>query len=328
MKLATLKADSRDGQLIVVSEDLTRGVVASGVATMVGALETWAESAPGLQRQYSELNSGELAAAFDLDPTRLLAPLPRAPQWLDASAFHSHGDLMDKVFGMAPIEGKRETPLMYQGASDDFLGARADMPLPSEADGIDFEAEVAVVVDYVPMGTTAAQALGHVKLLALLNDASLRVLAGRDIKTGFGFLQSKPSTSFAPVFVTPGELGEAWHEGRVHLPVRVEWNGRWFGNPQASQMGFGFHELVAHAARTRNLHAGTIIGSGTISNYEYRTVGSACIAERRGIETVDQGKAATPYMKFGDTVRIDMLHPGGRSIFGAIDQKIVQAHLP
>jgi fumarylacetoacetate (FAA) hydrolase len=234
---------------------------------------------------------------------------------------------MDKVFDMKPIEGKLQTPLMYQGASDDFLGPCIDMPLPDEADGIDFEAEVAVVVDKVPMATSATQALSHIKLLMLVNDASLRVLAGREIKTGFGFLQSKPSTSFAPVAVTPDELGNAWSRGRVHLPVHVQWNGRWFGHPHAGQMGFGFHDLIAHAARTRNLHAGTIIGSGTISNPEYRTVGSACIAEKRGIEAVDQGKPATPYMRFGDTVRIEMRDSYGASVFGAIEQRMVQVRL-
>jgi fumarylacetoacetate (FAA) hydrolase len=325
MKLATLK----DGKLIVVSRDLTRAVSATAVAgSLLEALESWAQCEPRLSLLYEDLNAGTLGEAFVVDTTRLAAPLPRAPQWLDASAFHSHGDLMDKVFGMPPIEGKREIPLMYQGASDDFLGPRADMPLPSEADGIDFEAEVAVVVDRVAMMTPAAQALQHVKLLLLVNDASLRVLAGREIKTGFGFLQSKPSTSFAPVAVTPDELGAAWRDGRVHLPVRVAWNGERFGAPDAGQMGFGFQDLVAHAARTRNLQPGTIIGSGTISNSEYRTVGSACIAERRGIETVDQGKASTAYMKFGDTVRIEMLDTAGDSVFGAIEQRMVQAARP
>jgi fumarylacetoacetate (FAA) hydrolase len=329
VKLATLKDGTRDGKLLVVSTDLARATAATAVAgSLVEALETWAQSEPRLRLLSEELNGGKLAGAFDLDTTRLSSPLPRSPQWLDASAFHSHGDLMDKVFGLPPIEGKLQTPLMYQGASDDFIGPREDMPLPSEVDGIDFEAELAVVVDRVPMATPAAQALRHVKLLMLVNDASLRVLAGREIKTGFGFLQSKPSTSFAPVAVTPDELGESWRDGRVHLPVRVEWNRERFGTPNAGQMGFGFHDLVAHAARTRNLHAGTIIGSGTISNSEYRTVGSACIAERRGIETVDHGKATTSYMKFGDTVRIEMLNAHGASLFGAIDQRMVQAPLP
>lgn len=329
MKLATLKDGTRDGKLLVVSRDLTRAATATAVVgSLLDALEGWRQYAPRLMHLYEELNAGTLSGAFDLDMTRLAAPLPRAPQWLDASAFHSHGDLMDKVFGMPPIEGKLQIPLMYQGASDDFLGPRDDMPLPGEADGIDFEAEIAVVVDRVTMMTPAAQALQHVKLFLLVNDASLRVLAGREIKTGFGFLQSKPSTSFAPVAVTPDELGPAWDNGRVHLPVRVAWNGERFGSPDAGQMGFGFQDLVAHAARTRNLQPGTIIGSGTISNSTYRTVGSACIAERRGIETVDHGKARTAYMKFGDTVRIEMLDARGASIFGAIDQRMVQAPQP
>jgi fumarylacetoacetate (FAA) hydrolase len=298
------------------------------VGSLLEALESWGQHAPRLAQLYEELNAGRANGAFALDTARLAAPLPRAPQWLDASAFHSHGDLMDKVFGMPPIEGKLQIPLMYQGASDDFLGPCEDMPLPSEADGIDFEAEVGVVVDRVAMATPPAQALQHVKLLLLVNDASLRVLAGREIKTGFGFLQSKPATSFAPVAVTPDELGAAWRDGRVHLPVRVAWNGERFGAPDAGRMGFGFQDLVAHAARTRNLHPGTIIGSGTISNSEYRTVGSACIAERRGIETVDQGKASTAYMKFGDTVRIEMLDAQGATIFGAIEQRMVQAPRP
>ena len=329
MKLATLKGRTRDGVLLVVSRDLRKAVVAESIAsTMIDALERWAEVEPKLRRLYDDLNASRVAEVFALDPSQLAAPLPRAPQWLDGSAFHSHGDLMQKVFGMDAIEGKLEIPLMYQGASDDFLGPCDDMPLPSEADGIDFEAELAVVVDRVPMATSAARALGHVKLLMLVNDASLRVLAPREMKTGFGFLQSKPSTSFAPVAVTPDELEADWRDGRVHLPVHVEWNERWFGHPHAGRMGFGFHDLIAHAARTRNLSAGTIIGSGTISNADYRIVGSACIAERRGIEIEDHGKPSTPFMKFGDGVRIDMRDGRGASIFGAIDQRVVEAPRP
>jgi fumarylacetoacetate (FAA) hydrolase len=329
VKLATLKGRTRDGVLLVVSRDLRKAVVAQSIAsTMIDALERWAEVEPKLRRLYDDLNASRVAEVFALDPSQLAAPLPRAPQWLDGSAFHSHGDLMQKVFGMDAIEGKLEIPLMYQGASDDFLGPCDNMPLPSEADGIDFEAELAVVVDRVPMATSAARALGHVKLLMLVNDASLRVLAPREMKTGFGFLQSKPSTSFAPVAVTPDELEADWRDGRVHLPVHVEWNERWFGHPHAGRMGFGFHDLIAHAARTRNLSAGTIIGSGTISNADYRIVGSACIAERRGIEIEDHGKPSTPFMKFGDGVRIEMRDGRGVSIFGAIDQHVVQAPRP
>lgn len=329
LKLGSLKRGSRDGTLVVVSKDLRQAVTAGPLApTLQSAIENWSGVAPRLLEIYASLNGGKAADAFELDFRELAAPLPRGYQWLDGSAFHSHGDLMEKVFGLEPVKGKLETPLMYQGAADDFLGPADDMPLPSEADGMDFEAELAVMVDRVPMGTPASRALQHVKLILLVNDASLRTLAPREMKTGFGFLQSKPASSFAPVAVTPDELGDAWKEGRVHLPVQVKWNGKWFGSPDAKQMGFGFHDLIAHAARTRNLHAGTIIGSGTISNYEYRTVGSACIAERRGIETVDHGKAVTPYMKFGDTVRIEMVDGEGKSVFGAIDQRIVQAPQP
>ena len=303
-------------------------MVPEEVSTLMGALETWQESSPKLREAYESLNEGRTPEAFDLDTRRLAAPMPRAPQWLDASAFHSHGDLMEKAFGTPPIEGKREIPLMYQGASDDFLGPRDDMPLPSEADGIDFEAEVGVIVDFVPMASPAAMVAEHIKLVVLLNDASLRVLAAREVKTGFGFLQSKTATSFAPVAVTVDELGDAWREHRVHLPVNVQWNGCEFGHPDASEMGFGFHDLVAHGARTRNLKAGTIVGSGTISNQDYRVVGSACIAERRGIETIDHGKPTTEYMRFGDSVRIEMFDRDGRSVFGAIDQRIVAARRP
>ncbi len=329
MKFATLNGATRDGSLLVVSRDLRQAVRAAAISpTLIDALERWSDVQAPLQRLSDELNAGRASQAFSLDPTQLAAPLPRAPQWLDASAFHSHGDLMSKVFNMEPIEGKHEIPLMYQGASDDFLGPCDDMPLPAEEDGIDFEGELAVVVDRVPMAISPTAALAHVKLLMLVNDASLRVLAPREMKTGFGFLQAKPSTSFAPVAVTPDELGPAWRDGRAHLPVRIEWNDRWFGHPNAGCMGFGFHELIAHAAHTRNLSAGTIIGSGTISNDTYRTVGSACIAERRGIEIEDHGKPLTPFMKFGDRVRIEMRDQYGASIFGAIDQRMVKAGRP
>jgi fumarylacetoacetate (FAA) hydrolase len=326
MKLGTLRDGSRDGCLIVVSRDLTRAVRATGIApTLLNVLESWSRSAPALEELSAALNAGTARSAFDLDVTQLAAPLPRTWQWLDGSAFHSHGDLMQKVFNLAPIEGKLTRPLMYQGGSDDLLGACADVPFPSEKDGIDFEAEVAVVVDRVPMGTSAAQALDHVKLVMLANDASLRVLAPIEMKTGFGWIQAKPSTGFSPVAVTPDELGPAWRNGRVCLPVHVHWNGREFGHPDASAMGFGFHELVAHAAYSRNLSAGTIIGSGTVSNETYRTIGSACIAERRAIELIDTGAPVTPYMQFGDRVRIEMFDAEGRTIFGAIDQRVVPA---
>jgi fumarylacetoacetate (FAA) hydrolase len=326
MKVATLRDGSPDGQLLVVSRDLRHAVKATEVApSLLAALGSWEQSEPRLRQRYEALNRGSLDGAFDCSASRLGPPLPRTWQWLDASAFHSHGDLMERAFKHAPIEGKLTRPLMYQGGSDDFLGPTEDMPLPAEADGIDFEAEIAVVVDRVPMGTPAAEALAHIKLIMLANDASLRSLAITEMKTGFGWIHAKPATSFSPVAVTPDELGTAWNDGRLHLPVHVLWNGREFGHPNAGAMGFGFHELIAHAAYSRNLSAGTIIGSGTVSNADYRTAGSACIAERRAIELAEEGRPITEFMRFGDRVRIEVLDAAGQSVFGAIDQRMVPA---
>ena len=326
MKFATLRDGSPDGALVVVSTDLRRAVKATGVAdTLLAALESWERSEPRLLDLARSLNDGAIAGEFDFAGATLGPPLPRTWQWLDGSAFHSHGALMQRAFKHDHLDGAQTRPLMYQGGSDDFLGPSEDMPLPSETDGIDFEAELAVVVDRVPMGTSSATALEHVKLVMLANDASLRSHALPEKKTGFGWIHAKPATSFSPVAVTPDELGPAWRVGRVHLPMRVFWNGRAFGHPDAGEMGFGFHELIAHAAYSRNLSAGTIIGSGTISNENYRSVGSACIAERRAIEIEAHGHAVTEYMRFGDRVRIEMLDANGNTIFGAIDQRIVPA---
>lgn len=329
MKLATLRDGSLDGRLIVVSRDLRTATHAKSVVPNLRlAVEDWDSVAPRLAALYDRLNRGDVDDFFEFPATEVAAPLPRTWQWLDGSAFHSHGDLMERAFGHAPLEGKLTRPLMYQGASDDLIGACQDMPLTSEADGIDFEAEIAVVVDRVPMGTAAEAALRHVKLVMLANDASLRSLALVEMKTGFGWIHAKPSTSFSPVAVTPDELGPAWHNGRLHGPVHVSWNGRQFGCPDAGAMGFGFHELIAHAAYSRNLSAGTIIGSGTVSNAEYDVVGSACISERRAIEIAEQGRPLTDYMRFGDRVRIEMFDSSGQSIFGAIDQRVVRAEAP
>lgn len=328
MKVATLNDGSPDGILHVVSRDLTHCVAATGIApTLQSAIERWDAVAPDLQQLSDSLNAGTAHRAMALDTLNLAAPLPRAWQWLDASAFHSHGDLLEQVFGIEPPPEKRSVPLMYQGAGDDLLGARDDVPLPSEEDGMDFEAEIAIIIDRVAMGTCASSAARHVRLVTLANDTSLRVLAGKELKTGFGFLQSKAATSFGPVAVTPDELGDAWRDGRVHLPMHIHWNGIEFGRPHCGAMGFSFDELIAHAARTRNLAAGTIIGTGTISNENFREVGSACIAERRAIELIDEGQPKTGYLKFGDRVRIEMFDTDGRSIFGAIDQTYVKADL-
>jgi fumarylacetoacetate (FAA) hydrolase len=321
MKLATLRNGDRDGRLVVVCRDLSRYVEAVDVApTLQRALEDWARCEPLLQDKAREVEAGA-GAAFD--PQTAMAPIPRAPQWLDGSAFKTHGALMDKALNrQGPPPGPY--PLMYQGASDTFLGPCEDMPMPSEDLGIDFEAEFGVVVSDTPMGVTADDAANYIKLAVVINDASLRALAGREMDTGFGWIQAKPSTSFAPCAVTLDELGEAWSEGRIHLPIRVRWNGEWFGAPNGSEMGFGFHQLIAHAARTRRLSAGTIIGSGTVSNANYREAGSACIAEKRAIEKIDKGDTALAFMRFGDRVRIEVLDADGRSVCGAIDQRIVE----
>ncbi|AYC32336.1 FAA hydrolase family protein [Pseudomonas cavernae] len=325
MKLATLNNGSRDGRLLVVSRDLTRALDAGHIAaTLQLAVESWTSVEPKLQALYRDLNAGSADGAFVFDPAAAMAPLPRAYQWLDGSAFLSHGALMQKAFHLEPIDGADTTPLMYQGAGDDFLGSRDDIPLPSESQGIDFEGEFAVLVDAVPMGCAAEQAAGHIKLILQVNDVSLRALAPREMKTGFGFLQAKPASSFAAVAVTPDELGDAWREGRVHLPLQVEWNGEWFGHPHGGAMNFSFPQLIAHAALTRRLGAGTLIGSGTVSNAD-RRVGSACIAERRAIEMIEHGAPQTGFMRFGDRVRMEVLGSDGQSLFGAIDQRVVPA---
>jgi fumarylacetoacetate (FAA) hydrolase len=325
MKLATYRDGTPDGRLLVVSRDLRRAVDAGTIATnLLTALERWSSAAPALQRLSDMLNEGSAAASFAFEPSRCMAPLPRTFQWCDASAFLNHGRLMERAFNTPPIPDFETIPVMYQGASDDFLGPHDAVPLPDDALGIDFEGEFGVVVDKVPMGATPAQALAAVRLVVQLNDWSLRALGPREMKSGFGFLQAKPSTSFAPVAVTPDELGGAWRDGRVHLDLEVDWNGTPFGRPNGREMNFGFGELVAHAARTRRLGAGTIVGSGTVSNAD-RAVGSACIAERRVIEIIDHGDPRTQFMRFGDRVRMHARNEKGDAPFGAIDQKVVRA---
>jgi fumarylacetoacetate (FAA) hydrolase len=259
-----------------------------------------------------------------LDPERLMAPLPRAYQWADGSAFLYHVELVRKARNAEMPPEFYKDPLMYQGGSDDFIGPRQNIEAVDEAHGIDFEAEVAVITDDVPMGTDAPSARGHIRLVMLVNDVSLRNLIPAELAKGFGFFQSKPASSFSPVAVTPDELGVNWRDAKLHLPLRSQLNGKPFGQPNAgADMNFDFGQLIAHAARTRNLRAGTIIGSGTVSNRD-PTAGSSCLAERRMIETIRQGKPSTPFMKFGDRIHIEMLDESGRSIFGAIDQKVVQ----
>ncbi|MCW6528632.1 fumarylacetoacetate hydrolase family protein [Sphingomonas sp. MMSM20] len=321
MKLATLAAGGPDGTLAVVSADGARYLAAREIApTLQAALEQWPSMAPRLAVLANRLARGE---GLPTAGVRFAAPLPRAWQWLDGSAFESHGALMQRAFNLPPIE--TDQPLMYQGLSHQFLGPRDDVPLPSEADGIDFEGEFGVITDAVPMGVDAARALHHIRLIVQINDWSLRAIAPVEMKTGFGWIQAKPACSIAPFAVTPDELGDAWHDGRVCLDLAVDWNGQRFGNANGAPMGFGFHELIAHAARTRALPAGTIIGSGTVSNADFRDVGSSCIAERRGIEIIDRGAPETSFMRFGDRVRMEARAADGGLLFGVIEQEVVPA---
>jgi len=323
MKLATLRDGSRDGQLIVVSRDLATAHLASGIAGRLQLLlDDWNFIAPQLADLYQTLNEGRARHAFPFDPRQCMAPLPRAYQWADGSAYVNHVELVRKARGAEMPESFWTDPLMYQGGSDDLLGPCDDIVCAAEEFGIDFEAEVAVITDDVPMGTTAEQAGSHIRLLMLVNDVSLRNLIPAELAKGFGFLQSKPATAFSPVAVTPDELGAAWDGRRVHRPLVVHWNGEKVGAAEAGvDMVFDFPQLIAHLARTRNARAGSIIGSGTVSN-KAPAKGYSCIAEKRALEMIADGKPATTFMKHGDTVRIEMFDAEGATIFGAIDQKV------
>lgn len=324
MRLASMKG-SRDGELIVVSRDMKRYASTRPYAqTLLEAIERWDEVAPQLESIAAALEKpGDWGLPFD--PTWCAAPLPRAPQWCDASAFLNHGRLMEKAFNVDPIPDFDTIPVMYQGASDDFLGPHFDVPLPTEADGIDFEGEFGVVVGDVRLGASPEECAKAIRLIVQINDWSLRALGPREMRTGFGFLQAKPSTSFAPIAVTPDELGDAWRDARVHMNLQIDWNGTRFGQPSGSEMNYGFDQLIAHAARTRRLSAGTVIGSGTVSNKD-RAAGSACIAERRALEAIDDGAPKTRFMRFGDRVRMQAMHASGASgPFGVIEQQVVKA---
>jgi fumarylacetoacetate (FAA) hydrolase len=325
MKLATVRNSSRDGQLVIVNRGLTRALPVPHIAsTLQEALDTWSRCVPLLRDAAESLEKGAVTSApFRID--RVMAPLPRAYQWVDGSAYVNHVELVRKARGAEMPASFWTDPLVYQGGSDDFLGASEDVAVPSEEFGIDLEGEVAVVTDDVPMGTSPDQARQHIKLLMLVNDWSLRNLIPAELAKGFGFYQSKPATAFSPVAVTPDELGDAWDGGKINLPLTVEINGKPFGKPEAGvDMTFDFPRLISHVTKTRNARAGTIVGSGTISNYD-RSRGSACLAERRTLEQIEQGKPSTPFLKFGDRVRIEMLDAAGKSIFGAIDQRVVRA---
>ena len=325
MKLATQADGSRDGRLVVVSRDLQRATSAASVApTLQAALDDWARAAPALAALARELEAGRVES-FSFETRQALAPLPRAYHWVDGSAYVNHVELVRKARGATMPESFWTDPLVYQGGSDDLLPPMADVPFASEDWGIDLEGEVAVVTDDVPMGTDAAIARKHIRLIMLVNDWSLRNLIPNELAKGFGFYQSKPATAFSPVAVTPDELGPAWKDGKVHLPLTVHLNGEPFGHPDTGvDMTFDFGQLIAHAARTRRLGAGSIVGSGTVSNRD-RSAGSTCLAERRMLETLEQGRPRTPFLSFGDRVRIEMFDAAGSSIFGAIDQRVVKA---
>jgi fumarylacetoacetate (FAA) hydrolase len=324
LKLASLKAGGRDGTLVVVSRDLTRAVRVPEIAgTMQAALDDWSSISSALRDVAGRLESGQVEGEFAFDQTAVSSPLPRAYHWVDGSAYVNHVELVRKARGAEMPDSFWHDPLIYQGGSDDFLGPRDDIPVPSEEFGIDMEAETAIITDDVAMGTTEDAAGEHIKLLMIVNDVSLRNLIPGELAKGFGFYQSKPSTAFSPVAVTPDELGDNYRDGSFSLPLRTHLNGALFGEPFCGvDMTFNYHQLIAHVTKTRRLGAGTIIGSGTISNYD-RSRGSSCIAEKRMLETIEDGSPSTSFMKYGDTVQIEMLDEDGISIFGAIKQKVV-----
>ncbi|MCL7929216.1 fumarylacetoacetate hydrolase family protein [Halomonas llamarensis] len=335
MKLATLNT-GRDGELLVVSKDLTRAVRATGiVATMQQAIENWDSFAPKLEALYAQLNDGKAEGAFDLDQSKLHSPLPRSYHWADGSAYLNHVQLVRQARGAEMPDTFWTDPLMYQGGGDCFLAPTEDIEAVSEEHGIDFEGEIAVITDDVPMNVTPEQAAGHIKLVMLVNDVSLRGLIPGELAKGFGFFQAKPASSFSPICVTPDELGDAWQEGKVHLPLTVHFNGEKFGEPEAGpDMIFSFPQLVAHAAKTRYLGAGAIVGSGTVSNPDPDGgpgkpvtdggVGYSCLAEIRMVEKILFDEIKTSFMRFGDRVRIEMFDRDGNNIFGTIDQQVVK----
>ncbi|MBD1557049.1 fumarylacetoacetate hydrolase family protein [Vibrio sp. S9_S30] len=327
MKLASLK-HGRDGNLILVSRDLSQATLATDIApTLQHALDNWADTSEQLELRYQALNAGNVNTTFPFNPEDCASPLPRAFQWADGSAYVNHVELVRKARGATMPESFWTDPLMYQGMSDGFLGPRDDIELADDKWGCDFEGEIAVITGDVPMSTPPENAEQHIKLLMLVNDVSLRNLIPGELAKGFGFFQSKPASAFSPVAITPDELGAAWSEGKVHLPLHVHLNGEKFGSPEAGvDMTFNFHQLVAHVAKSRHLAAGTIIGSGTVSNID-RSKGSCCLAEKRMLEIIDSGEPLTPFMTYGDRVEIEMLDKEGNSLFGKIDQTVAQYQL-
>lgn len=324
MKLATLRDGTRDGKLIVVRRDGAVFAAATGIApTLQAALDDWEKAEPALRALAAKLESGEVAGE-PVDPTRLHSPLPRAYEWVDGSAYLNHVILVRKARNAEPPPTMKTDPLVYQGGSGTFLAPTEDIPLADEAWGCDFESEVAVILGDTPQGTTAAEAGKYVRLLLLVNDVTLRNLIPTELAKGFGFFQGKPSTAFSPLAITPDELGDAWHDGRIHLRLKTKLNGEVVGDTDAGpEMHFSFFDLIQHITKTRAFTAGTIVGSGTVSN-EDRARGISCLAERRMIEIIETGKPETPFLKYGDRVEIEMFDAGGKSIFGKIAQTVVR----
>ena len=329
MKLGSLKEGGRDGTLVVVSRDLTQAVRATGIApTLQRALEDWSNLAPRLAALSAALDEGSADGAFDLDMVALASPLPRAYEFVDGSADLPHVERVRRARGAEVPQSFYTDPLMYHATSAGFNGPRDPVRVVDEAYGIDLEAEIVVVTDDVPMAATPEQAAAHIQLVGLVNDVSLRNLIPGELAKGFGFLQSKPRSTLSPVLVTPDELGDAWRGNKLHLPLLTHVNGEWFGAPEAGvDMQFDFAQLVAHVAKTRPLSAGTIVGSGTIANQD-TSLGASCFAEKRTVEALETGKPQTPFMSFGDLVRIEMLDADGNSLFGAIEQRIERQPLP
>jgi fumarylacetoacetate (FAA) hydrolase len=323
VKLASRAADGPDGRLLIVSRDLSQAVEARAADTLLQALENWSEVEPKLHAQYAAVNAGTEPGAAALDPATLAAALPRSHQFLDASAFLAHNHILADAWGYAR-RTEADPPLIYQGLSDRFYPAHGEVPFRSEADDIDFEAEFGVILDATPLGISPAEALAHVRLIVLINDWSLRAFGPTEMKGGFGFLQAKPPCSLSAFAVTPDELGDAWRDGRVGLTLRVHRGEALFGAPGGAAMSCGFGDLIAHAAATRDLCAGTLIGSGTVSNFDAEKVGSGCIAERKALDELAPTNATTQYLRFGESVRMEALNAAGQSVFGAIEQRVVR----
>lgn len=321
MKLATLKNGTRDGRLAVVSRDLSRAVLTDAtMPTLQHALEQWQACAPQLQALFDALERNEAHGAFAFNASDAMAPLPRAYQFVDASAFLNHGEIMTRAFNLT-VNVPAGVPILIQRQADDFRGPCDDYRFPTEADNGDFEGEVAVITDSIPMGSSPAECENRILLLTMFNDVSMRYHLTRELGMGFGFIQAKPASVFAPVAVTPDELGDAWQDGRVHLDLQVSRNGGWFGNPNGREMDFGFGELLSHLAYNRNLGAGTVLGSGTFSNRNAQSVGSTCLAERRALDVIEHGQIHTPFLSSGERLRFEMLNRDGTSLFGAIDNR-------